>query len=76
MDEDCLPEIWNVLKEYIPAKDRQTAADHWVSSLIDLGVADETLTDLGKEDPQIRSAVADAIPDDDLVDDEDEYGDE
>lgn len=41
MEEEMLPEIWNVLKEYIPAKDRTTAADHWVSALVDLGVSDE-----------------------------------
>jgi len=41
MDENNIPEIWNTLKEYIPIKDRQTAADHLVSILIDLGVSDE-----------------------------------
>ena len=76
MEEDMLPEIWNVLKEYIPAKDKVTAADHWVSSLIDLGVSDEALKELGKEDNHIRDEVQNAIPDEELVDDEDPYGDE
>jgi hypothetical protein len=76
MEEDMLPEIWNVLKEYIPAKDKVTAADHWVSSLIDLGVSEEALKELGKEDNHIRDAVQNAIPDEELVDDEDPYGDE
>lgn len=76
MEEEMLPEIWNVLKEYIPAKDRTTAADHWVSSLVDLGVSDEALKELGKEDTHIRDAVSNAIPEEELVDDEDPYGDE
>ena len=76
MEEDMLPEIWNVLKEYIPAKDKVTAADHWVSSLIDLGVSEEALKELGKEDNHILDAVQNAIPDEELVDDEDPYGDE
>ena len=33
MEEDSIIEIWNTLKEYIPTKDRQTAADHLVSIL-------------------------------------------
>jgi hypothetical protein len=76
MEEDMLPEIWNVLKEYIPAKDKVTAADHWVSSLIDLGVSDEALKELSKEDNYIRDAVLNAVPDEDFDDDEDPYGEE
>ena len=71
MDENNIPEIWNTLKEYIPIKDRQTAADHLVSILVDLGVSDEGIAKLGEEDKHMAQAVKDALPEEELVDDED-----
>ena len=71
MEEDSIIEIWNTLKEYISTKDRQTAADHLVSILIDLGVSEEALTKLGEEDKYVEQSVKDALPEEELVDDED-----
>ena len=71
MEEDSIIEIWNALKEYISTKDRQTAADHLVSILIDLGVSEEAITKLGEEDKYVEQSVKDALPEEELVDDED-----
>ena len=71
MDDNNIPEIRNTLKVYIPIKDRQTAADHLVSILIDLGVSDEGIAKLGEEDKHMAQAVKDALPEEELVDDED-----
>tara|TARA_Y100000114_G_C11756688_1_gene327221 strand:- start:1410 stop:1637 length:228 start_codon:yes stop_codon:yes gene_type:complete len=71
MEEDSIIEIWNTLKEYISTKDRQTAADHLVSILIDLGVSEEAITKLGEEDKYVEQSVKDALPEEELVDDED-----
>lgn len=71
MEEENLGEIWSTLKEYISAKDRQTAADHLVSILIDLGVSEEGLQKIAEEDKIISQSVRDALPEEELVDDED-----
>ena len=71
MEEDSIIEIWNTLKEYISTKDRQTAADHLVSILIDLGVSEEAITKLGEEDKYVEQSVKDALPEEELLDDED-----
>lgn len=71
MEEDSIIEIWNTLKEYISTKDRQTAADHLVSILVDLGVSEDAITKLGEEDKYVEQSVKDALPEEELVDDED-----
>lgn len=71
MEEDSIIEIWNTLKEYISTKDRQTAADHLVSILTDLGVSEDALAKLGEEDKYVEQSVKDALPEEELVDDED-----
>ena len=71
MEEDSIIEIWNTLKEYIPTKDRQTAADHLVSVPIDLGVSEDAIAKLGEEDKYVEQSVKDALPEEELVDDED-----
>ena len=71
MEEENLGEIWSTLKEYIPTKDRQTAADQLVSILIDLGVSEEGLQKIAEEDKVIGQSVKDALPEEELVDDED-----
>ena len=55
MDDELLVETWTILKEYI--KDKQSAADHWIGELIDLGVTDETLSVLAAEDKYLAKAV-------------------
>jgi hypothetical protein len=70
MDE-IFVEFWTTLKEYIPAKDRQTAADHAVNLLSDSGVSDDVLNALKGTDKYMKNAVIDVIGEDD----EDEYED-
>ena len=46
MDAELLVEFWETVKEYIPAKDKQTAADHIIINLVDIGLGDEELKEL------------------------------
>ena len=55
MDDELLVETWTILKEYI--KDKQSAADHWIGELIDLGIGDETLGLLAAQDKYLAKAV-------------------
>ena len=45
-DSELLVAFWQTVKEYIPAKDRQSAADHVINELVDLGIDDRDLEDL------------------------------
>ena len=60
MDE-LFADFWNTVKEYVPAKDRQTAADHIVSVLVDSGVSDSTLYALRDCDKNMKAAVQDQL---------------
>jgi len=72
MDADILaPELWETVKQYIPAKDKQTAADHVVTNLIDLGADDEVLKELQGLDINMKNAVAEHLDEDDPDQDED-----
>ena len=56
MEEDeTLVETWLILKEYI--KDKQQAADHWISVMIDNGVPEETISALAGADKYLSQAV-------------------
>ena len=40
VDLDVLTETYLIMKEYVPAKDRQAAADQLIGNLVDMGIAD------------------------------------
>lgn len=73
MDE-IFVDFWTTLKEYIPTKDRQTAADHVVSMLSDSGVSDEVLLALKGTDKFMKNAVIEfgGEPEDEEYEDWDE----
>ena len=66
IDIDVLSDVWLTAKEYISAKDRQTAADHVVSVVADSGISDEDLKTFGGTDAYLGRAVYEIIGDDDV----------
>lgn len=74
---DVLVESYNVLKEYIPSRDRQAAADHLVGNIIDIGLSDADLKKFASNDAYLKRAMADYLDDfdDDDGDDYDGYDD-
>jgi hypothetical protein len=60
--------MWETVKEYISAKDRQSAADHVINELVDLGIDDNDLKDLAV-DKAMLNAIKEHI---DVSDDEEE----
>ena len=66
-------EFWNIVKEYVPAKERQTAADHSIGILIDAGASDEVLYALKGCDKNMAQAVMDQLGEEE---DEDGYDDD
>lgn len=69
VDNDTLIEFWDAVKQYIPAKDRQAAADQAVEVLSDADVDDKLLKELAASDSYMRDAVAEHV---ELDEEEDE----
>ena len=71
-DIDSVREIWNVLKEYIPIKEKQEAADHLISLLVDMDFLDSEFQSLVKSDRYLEEAAQEYLEEEDDEDDEDE----
>lgn len=74
LDVDVLSELYVVLKEYIPSKDRQAAADNAMSVLVEY-LSDKDLKVFGGTDSYTKRSLeeyADDYDEDDDGDGEDE----
>lgn len=71
MSGELLAVFWQTVREYVPAKDRQIAADHIVNELVDLGVDDRDLHQLAI-DRVMKNAISEHIE----LDQDDDYEDE
>jgi uncharacterized protein YqeY len=70
IEVDVLSETYTILKQYIPQKDRQEAADNLMSVMVDM-LTDEQLRDFGSVDSFLSRALKEYV-----VEEEDEYQDE
>jgi hypothetical protein len=80
MEEDLIIELWDVFKEYIPDKNKETAANHFVDFLVGKDVSQSVLEALLSYDPHLDDAINLVIEneeeEDDIDDDWDTYSDE
>jgi hypothetical protein len=80
MEEQLIIEIWDLFKEYIPAKNMDTAANHFVDFLVDNDVSTETLEGLQGLDNHLDEAIKALLREeagyDDEGEDEEYYEDE
>ena len=56
LDVEVLGEAYTILKQYIPVKDRQEAADNLMSVLVDL-LGDVDLQEFGSTDSNLKKAL-------------------
>ncbi len=70
-DIEAVREIWNVLKEYIPVKEKQEAADHLISLLVDMDFPDSEFQSLVRSDRYLEEAAQEYL-DEDIDEDDDE----
>ena len=70
IEVEVLSETYTILKQYIPQKDRQEAADNLMSVMVDM-LTDEQLRDFGSVDSFLSRALKEYV-----VEEEDEYQDE
>lgn len=47
--------MWETVKEYVPSKDRQAAADHVINELIEIGIDDDDLEALAVDKQMLTS---------------------
>jgi hypothetical protein len=57
MDESLIIETWDVFKEYISEKNRDTAASHYVDFLLGKDVDTSTLESVMGYDPHLDDAI-------------------
>jgi len=67
IDVDVLSEAYSSMKEYIPSKDRQEAADALMSTMVDY-LSDDDLKDFAQTDGLLRKAFKEYAGDQDFDD--------
>jgi hypothetical protein len=77
MEEQLIIDVWDTFKDYIPEKNRETAANHFVDFLTGIDVEIATFESLMGYDPHLDSAIELVLEefkdgDDDYEDIEDE----
>ena len=76
MKEDLIADLWSVVVEHIPEKQRADVAADFVNMLLDHGIKDSTLEGLQGIDPYLDDAIEYAIDGEEIEEDEDYYEDE
>jgi hypothetical protein len=71
MKEDLIADIWTLMVEHIPEKNRANVASDFVNTLLDYGVKDSVLESLQGVDPYLDDAIVYAIDGEEI--DSDEY---
>jgi uncharacterized protein YqeY len=72
IDVEVLGEAYTILKQYIPQKDRQEAADNLMSVMVDM-LGDIELQEFGGIDSNLKKALKEYVVEEDTDDyDEDE----
>jgi hypothetical protein len=76
MEESLIIEIWDTFKEYVPEKNRETAANHYVDFLVGKDVDVSVLEGLMGYDPHLDSAIDLVVGENEEFEEEDDYGSE
>ena len=76
IEEDLIIEMWDVFKEYIPEKNKETAANHYVDFLLGKDVSQSTLESVMNFDPHLDEAIKLVLDNDEEIDDVDDEWDE
>lgn len=79
MEEDLIIGVWDTFKDYVPEKNRDTAANHFVDFLIGQDVELSVLEAVMGYDPHLDNAIqiiVDEFSDEDDIDEENDYNEE
>ena len=76
MKEDLIADLWNVLIEHIPDKQRKDVAGDFINTLLDYGIKESVIEGLVGIDPYLDDAIEYAIDGEEGEDDYDYNEDE
>jgi len=76
MKEDLIADLWNVMIEHIPEKQRKDVAADYVNTLLDYGVKESIIESLMGVDPYLDSAIEYAIDGEEAEEDYDDYNED
>jgi uncharacterized protein YqeY len=71
IDVEVLSELYTIMKQYIPQKDRQECADNLMSVMVDM-LGDAELKEFGTTDATLKRALKEYTNEDEI--DEEDYG--
>ena len=74
IDVEVLSELYTIMKQYVPQKDRQECADNLMSVMVDL-LNDIDLKEFGTTDSTLKRALKEYSHDDDVDAESDEDSD-
>ena len=70
IEVDVLSELYTIMKQYIPSKDRQECADNLMSVMVDM-LGDKELKEFGSTDSTLKRALKEYVDEEDEEDDSD-----
>jgi hypothetical protein len=73
MKEDLIADIWTLIIEHIPEKDRKGVAADFVNTLLDYGIKESTLESLLGVDPYLDEAIDYSIDGEEIEDEDYDY---
>jgi hypothetical protein len=76
MKEDLLADLWHVVIEHIPEKQKKDVAADFVNTLLDHGIKESVLDNLLGIDPFLDQAIEYATDGEDYSEEEEEYYDD
>jgi hypothetical protein len=76
MKEDLIADLWTLVVEHIPEKQRVDVAADFVNTLLDYGIKDSVLESLQGVDGYLDTAIQYAIDGEEIEEDTDYYEDE
>lgn len=71
IEVEILSELYTILKQYVPSKDRQEAADNVISVMVDM-LSDSDLQEFGSTDSNLKKSVKEYAADIETDEDADE----
>ncbi len=76
MKEDLIADLWSVVVEHIPEKQRANVATDFVNTLMDYGIKESTLDSLQGVDPYLDDAMEYVIDGEEIEEEYEDYEDE
>ena len=73
IDLEVLIEAYTVMKEYVPSKDRQAAADQLVSIIADYEISEKELKEFCSTDKYLQNSIKEYLSDSDDDSFDDDY---